>query len=141
MLYHRLNIKLKQRSNRKDLVSDCSACTYYCLIVHILLTNDLSDFFLGHDGDKATDLRLLANAAKPLLELETLITHPHLQGIEFVSKSVPYVRDFGVDLRHQAQDTLLGALKEKNQAVIATSLQVRKCCPIHRCIFRRLSCF
>jgi hypothetical protein len=77
----------------------------------------------SNDPDKI-DLRLLANAAKPLLELEMLITHPHLQGIEFVSKSVPYVREFGIDLRRKAQESLLGALKDKNQAVIATSLQV-----------------
>ena len=71
-----------------------------------------------------TDLRNLSNAAKTLSELEKLLQNPRLLEIKLVSDCVTNIKLFGKNIRILAQDRLLTAITDKNQASIASSLQV-----------------
>ena len=62
--------------------------------------------------------------AKLLNELETLMDKDPLQNIDFVKDSISSIKSCGIRLRSKAQESLLTALKEKNQASIAVGLQV-----------------
>ncbi len=72
----------------------------------------------------STDLRNLSSAAKTLSELERLLLNPKLLEIKFVSDCVNTIKQFGTSIRLLAQERLLSAIVDKNQAVIASSLQV-----------------
>ena len=69
---------------------------------------------------------MLATAARTLQELENLMASPNLLEIELVSMHAQSIQRFGQQLRRQAQEKLLSALKERNQATVAASLQVYK---------------
>jgi hypothetical protein len=49
---------------------------------------------------------------------------PGLQEIDYVAEHSPAVKVFGEKLREHAQEKLLTALDERNQAFVAASLQV-----------------
>ena len=70
------------------------------------------------------DTRLLASTAKVIFELEMLLKNESLRDIEFVSSNASYIKSIGSKLRILSQDKLLNALKDKNQASVAGSLQV-----------------
>lgn len=70
------------------------------------------------------DIRQLATAAKTINELEALLDLPALAEISMVAEHAPRIRQFGQQLRRRAQDRLLAALKERDQASVASSLQV-----------------
>lgn len=80
------------------------------------------DQYINNSEEK--DLRNLSNAAKLISELENLSTNPKLLEIQMISKSITSIKLFGQSLRLLAQDRLLEAIKDKNQAAIANSLQV-----------------
>jgi len=101
------------------------------------------------------DIRHLASAAKSLHELEVrlgvvfgghaqsdtllgasshlfppeplqgVLTIPALLEITLVAQQVKAIQEFGRQLRQLAQEKLLSALRERNQAYVAASLQVR----------------
>lgn len=75
-------------------------------------------------GKGSLDIRFLATAAKTLYELECLLETPSLMTVEYVVKYVPGIRQFGEQIREKAQERLLSALKERNQATVAASLQI-----------------
>jgi hypothetical protein len=92
---------------------------------HVKISNnETSDNMIGGDNIGSLDIRYLATAAKILSELESLIIIPSLLEISLVSIHVNDIKNFGIQLREKAQEMLLIALKERNQASIATSLQV-----------------
>ena len=62
--------------------------------------------------------------AKLINELETLMDKDPLRNIDFVKDSISSIKACGIQLRSKAQESLLTALKEKNQASIAVGLQV-----------------
>ena len=62
--------------------------------------------------------------AKTLNELETLLENEQLSKIKLVSLSAMDIKIFGRNLRQLAQDRLLAAVEEKNQAIIASTLQI-----------------
>ena len=62
--------------------------------------------------------------AKLINELETLMDKDPLRNIDFVKGSISSIKACGIQLRSKAQESLLTALKEKNQASIAVGLQV-----------------
>ena len=70
------------------------------------------------------DIRHLASAAKSLHELEGVLAIPALLEVAFVAQQVKAIQEFGRQLRQLAQEKLLSALREKNQAYVAASLQV-----------------
>eukprot|EP01034_Spumella_vulgaris_P034218 gene34218-42193_t len=70
------------------------------------------------------DVRNLSSAAKTLSELERLLLNPKLLEIKFVSDYVGSVKMVGKNIRMLAQERLLSAIVDKNQAAIASSLQV-----------------
>ena len=70
------------------------------------------------------DIRQLATAAKTINELEGLLDLPALAEISMVAEHALRIRQFGQQLRRRAQDRLLAALKERDQASVASSLQV-----------------
>ena len=70
------------------------------------------------------DVRLLSSAAKVIFELETLIKNENLRDIEYVSSNSTIVKSLGSKLRVLSQEKLLNALKDKNQASVASSLQI-----------------
>ena len=98
------------------------------------------------DAKNTGDVRQLATAAKVLAELESLLTtnrsnkdsssgddrHPSgntvesctLHDISFVANDIPAIQRFGQKLRRTAQEQLIVTLKDRNQAAVATSLQV-----------------
>lgn len=57
-------------------------------------------------------------------ELEKLLTNAPLLEIKMVADCASQVKAFGKNIRLLAQDRLLAAIQEKNQASIANSLQV-----------------
>ena len=57
-------------------------------------------------------------------ELEKLLTNAPLLEIKLVADCASQVKSFGKNIRLLAQDRLLAAILEKNQASIANSLQV-----------------
>lgn len=66
----------------------------------------------------------MSSAAKTLNELEKLLINPKLMEIKFVNDSSTNIKLFGKNIRLLAQDRLLSSITEKNQASIASSLQV-----------------
>ena len=70
------------------------------------------------------DIRQLATAAKTINELESLLDLPALAEIKMVSEHASRIRQFGQQLRRRAQERLLLALQERDQASVASSLQV-----------------
>lgn len=72
----------------------------------------------------STDLRNLSNVARTVSELEKLLQNPRLLEVQQVSDCAHGIKSFGKDIRVLAQDRLLKAITEKNQASIASSLQV-----------------
>eukprot|EP01038_Epipyxis_sp_PR26KG_P011157 gene11157-14969_t len=77
----------------------------------------------GEQKDKS-DTRNLSAAAKTLSELEKILKNQRLLEIKFVAENVTNIKLFGQNLRLLAQDRLLQAIADKNQASIASSLQV-----------------
>lgn len=73
---------------------------------------------------KDCDPRQLASIAKYVNELEGLLNQPALQNIAIVMEQVSPVRSFGLQLRQVAQERLLVALRERNQATMAGCLQI-----------------
>ena len=80
------------------------------------------DQYINNSEEK--DLRNLSNAAKLISELESLLKNPKLVKIQIINHSITNIKLFGQNLRLLAQDRLLEAIQEKNQAAIANSLQV-----------------
>ena len=94
------------------------------------------------DSKSTGDVRQLATAAKVLAELESLLVANRcnkdnitkddsntsetctLQDISFVAKQIPGIQRFGQQLRRTAQEKLIVTLKDRNQAAVATTLQV-----------------
>jgi len=70
------------------------------------------------------DLRNLSNAARTVSELEKLLANAPLLEIKLVADCASQVKSFGKNIRLLAQDRLLAAIQDKNQASIANSLQV-----------------
>lgn len=70
------------------------------------------------------DLRNLSNAARTVSELEKMLTNAPLLEIRLVADCASQVKSFGKNIRLLAQDRLLAAIQDKNQAAIANSLQV-----------------
>ena len=70
------------------------------------------------------DIRTLSSAAKTLNELEKLLVNPKLLEIKFVYESSTNIKLFGKNIRLLAQERLLTSIADKNQASIASSLQV-----------------
>ena len=70
------------------------------------------------------DIRNLSAAAKTLNELERLLLNPKLVEIKYVADCVTNIKLFGKNIRLLAQDRLMSSVVEKNQAAIASSLQV-----------------
>ena len=60
----------------------------------------------------------------PLPTLPSVLAIPALLEIKFVAEQVAAIREFGRQLRQLAQEKLLSALRERNQAYVAASLQV-----------------
>jgi hypothetical protein len=69
-------------------------------------------------------LRGLASAARTISELEKLLQIPQLLEVRLVAASAGEVRALGKSVRLLAQEKLTAAVREKNQAGIASSLQV-----------------
>ena len=94
------------------------------------------------DTKSTGDVRQLATAAKVLAELEGLLVTNRsnrdssvqddnstsetctLHDIGFVAKQIPGIQRFGQQLRRTAQEKLIVTLKDRNQAAVATTLQV-----------------
>jgi hypothetical protein len=72
----------------------------------------------------AKDVRNLSAAAKTVNELETLLGNQKLLEIKLVADCASTIKLFGQNIRLLAQDKLLTAITEKNQASIASCLQV-----------------
>lgn len=70
------------------------------------------------------DTRNLSSAAKTVSELEKLLLNPSLVEVKLVGACAEEIKAFGQGVRLKAQEKLLGAIAEKNQAAIANSLQV-----------------
>ena len=93
-----------------------------------------NDALMNSKDGTAGDIRQLATVAKTLSELESLLstsskgstdgTCGSLLELAFVKEHVGQIQLFGQQLRRTAQDKLLSTLKERNQAAVATSLQV-----------------
>lgn len=81
---------------------------------------------IGKNQSTSLDVRILATAAKTLSELELLLESPLLLDIDFVNEHSANIRSFGQQLRKRAQELLLVALTERNQANVAASLQVNE---------------
>jgi hypothetical protein len=82
-------------------------------------------YFINVIAFIGVDLRNSANAAKTVSELEKLLNaNPRLLEIEIVNNCVSTIKTFGKNIRMLAQDRLLAAIVEKNQAAIAGNLQV-----------------
>lgn len=75
-------------------------------------------------GGAGMDIRQLATAAKTVSELESLLDLPALSEIKFVTEHAASIREFGQQLRRRSQERLLSSLKERDQASVASSLQV-----------------
>jgi len=75
-------------------------------------------------GGKNMDIRQMATAAKTISDLESLLDLPALAEIKYVSEHASAIRQFGQQLRRRAQDRLLSSLRERDQASVASSLQV-----------------
>lgn len=80
------------------------------------------DVYLAGGDEK--DIRGLSSAAKTVSELERLMQNPDLIAITLVNNCITDIKLFSKNIRILAQDRLLNAIKEKNQASIASSLQV-----------------
>lgn len=75
-------------------------------------------------NSKDCDPRQLASIAKYVNELEGLLNQPSLQNITIVMDQTSPIRSFGLQLRQVAQERLLVALRERNQATMAGCLQI-----------------
>lgn len=82
----------------------------------------VSDIMKG--GGAGMDIRQLATAAKTISDLEQLLDLPALSEISYVAEHASSIRQFGQQLRRRSQDRLLSSLKERDQASVASSLQV-----------------
>ena len=60
----------------------------------------------------------------PTLSLQGVLAIPALLEITMVAQQVKAIQEFGRQLRQLAQEKLLAALRERNQAYVAASLQV-----------------
>lgn len=74
--------------------------------------------------DENIDIRHLASAAKYLNELESLLTEKSLVEVTIVKEQITFIKKFGVSLRTQAQEGLIVALKDRNQANVGAALQI-----------------
>eukprot|EP00981_Chlorochromonas_danica_P014289 scaffold7730_cov173-Ochromonas_danica.AAC.4 len=68
--------------------------------------------------------RSLAVAAKTISELEKLLSQPQLLEIQIIQRAAPSIKSFASHIRILAQEKLIEAIKEKNQAAMANYLQV-----------------
>ena len=85
----------------------------------------------SHDGKTVSesflsDIRYAATAARTISELETLLNTDTtgLMGVAIVKKDVKMIRNFAGVLRSAGQERLLLALSERNQASLASALQI-----------------
>jgi hypothetical protein len=62
--------------------------------------------------------------AKFIHELETLLAYPKLSSIQIVRDSIDPIKKTSAQLRLSAQERLLTAVNEQNQATIAEALQL-----------------
>ena len=74
--------------------------------------------------DENIDIRHLASAAKYLNELESLLSERSLTEVTIVKEQITFIKKFGVSLRSQAQEGLIVALKDRNQANVGAALQI-----------------
>ena len=72
-----------------------------------------------------SDPRHLSVIAKIIADLENLIINPNLQDVNFVTEQSDKILKIGQLVRQVAQDKLLISLRERNQASVASCLQVR----------------
>lgn len=71
-----------------------------------------------------SDLRQFAAMAKTVHEMESLVRIPQLAAVKIVAAEIPGLRRLGQQLRSSAQERLLVALNEQNQATVGDCLQV-----------------
>ena len=66
----------------------------------------------------------MSTVAKLVSELEGLIALHHLNNVDYLRERKDGVLQFGLDLRQMAEERLLQALKESDQASAASCLQI-----------------
>ena len=89
--------------------------TYYFLFAKVIALSCMID----------SDPRHLSVIAKIIADLENLIINPNLQDVNFVTEQSDKILKIGQLVRQVAQDKLLISLRERNQASVASCLQVR----------------
>eukprot|EP01039_Chlorochromonas_danica_P010063 gene10063-11137_t len=110
------------RSKTYELERIHSACHLINQVKQFVTAKKALDDYLQNPEDR--DARSLAVAAKTISELEKLLSQPQLLEIQIIQRAAPSIKSFASHIRILAQEKLIEAIKEKNQAAMANYLQV-----------------